>query len=135
MAIKNSSAEWADDDWYDFVDEEFDELFPVFEELGAAWSLVTFRDTPDVAIMLVERAPFIAGFRIVRFQQKRSNPTGVIYGVGGRYPSAGINKKCVAEREDFIAALRRNLAIDPVKNRRAAFDAQHNKRGSTSLSE
>jgi hypothetical protein len=64
MALK-STAKWAGDDWFDYAQHNLKPVFDLLEELEIPFEMITFKSTPSIALLVVEKpGAYVAGLRI-----------------------------------------------------------------------
>lgn len=105
--------DFANDSWFAFFDKYFGEIADVFESTGTDWDIVEFSKTPTTTLVLVQHGlSYTSGLRLLRYSNNgNSGPAGIIYALGCRYVGGGQKTaKIIAERAEFILALRRQLS-------------------------
>jgi len=74
MALKSSVA-WGDDGWFDWIEFAAKEVLDVLDDVGAALEVLMFKSAPDVALLVVEKAPnYTAAWRVVSRSKRIRRP-------------------------------------------------------------
>jgi len=110
-----SSVAWGDDGWFDWIEFAAKEVLDVLDDVGAALEVLMFKSAPDVALLVVEKAPnYTAAWRVVRVQRGFEGQTGIIYAVGLKYSCGSDHSpKLITANEEFLARVREELNQEP----------------------
>lgn len=85
MAI-NSSANFAAEEWIEFVDRHCSDITSVIKDIGAVWELISFDAMPDTAILIAEKPPAVAMvMRVVRLPADARSYTAIVHAFGRKF--------------------------------------------------